>query len=218
METQDNDMANKHDLVKEAYTRISAISSDCQEKAIYEAGEYLIYTFYSNDLERARSNKPSLSAEYKSLNAVVTQKRKEDPKVPAKSWIYNSINLVCDRDLMKACCYYKQLFLSHRILLLPIKNQQRKSEYAKNVIQSKLSVKALRELLADNKSKARDHQTKPDLNSLDSLSQNRLERMKAKNSRIIEVLNRDMAKLNLKIQQANDQLQLIEEALKNPQK
>ena len=218
MKPQINDMGNKNDLVEEAYARISAISSGSQEKAIYEAGEYLILTFYSNDLKRARSNLPILKAEYKSLYAVIVRKRQEDPKSPAKSWVYNSINLTCDRDLMKECSYYKQLSLSHKILLLPIKDQQRKSEYAKEVIQSKLSVKALRELLADNKSNSRGNPLTSDLNALGVLSQNKLERMKVKNSRIIEGLNCDITKINLKIQEVSYQLQLIEEALKNKPK
>jgi len=147
----DNDLVD-NDLVEKAYTEISNIFYKKFEHAIMESGRYLLKEFYDDKIELARAGKPSKSG---SLNRLIQKLRNTSPDSPSKSWIYNSIGLVVqefDVKKMGHDCFqtYGKLSISHKILLLPIADKEKK-DLINKAFNEKLSVRKLNKAMKELK-------------------------------------------------------------------
>ena len=105
-----------------AYDHIYTIVASHVEDALLEVGNYLVLTFYDNDFHRAQTNDLVNRQAFLNLNQVITAKRIQDPGSPSKSWIYNSVKLACDSNLLKGYQPYEELNISLKIALLPVKD------------------------------------------------------------------------------------------------
>jgi len=141
-----------NDLVEKAYTKISNIFYKKFEHAIMKSGRYLLKEFYDNKIELARAGNPSKSG---SLNRLIQKLRNTSPDSPSKSWIYNSIGLVVqefDVKKMGHDCFqtYGKLSISHKILLLPIADKEKK-DLINKAFNEKLSVRKLNKAMKELK-------------------------------------------------------------------
>jgi len=130
-------------LVETAYKKLSNIFSKNYEQALMEAGQYLVRTFYGDEenvedidyneylvlgeeiIENARKKK---SPREKTLHQLFQKLDKnKDSKSPSQAWIYNAVNLIIQHHdmakLLKTRFYtYRNLFLSHKLRLLKVRD------------------------------------------------------------------------------------------------
>ena len=135
------------DLAESAFKKLLEIISENFEKAMYDAGDYLIKTFYDGNIELARKKE---SPEKGSLNQLIKRLQSNSEGSPSKSWIYNSIGLIVQESDIKQLGEkifhtYGKLFLSHKTHLLDVKNIDKKLILIKEIADKNLSVRALEE-------------------------------------------------------------------------
>jgi len=151
-------------LVDRAYNTLAEIFSRHYENAMMEAGWYLIKEFYGGDLERARRND---AVEKESLYQLILRLQNRSSTAPSKSWIYNAVNLVVDSKDFEGFHTYGKLLLSHKVLLLPIKEIETKKDLIKEIASRDLTIQQLRERISKiNNAKKQKIQKKADIQSL----------------------------------------------------
>ena len=150
-----------NELVKRAYDNLLGIFAKHFEKAMLEAGQYIIKEFYDNNYKNAEEKKVSRNKSFESLHQMIAEKKKENISGPSKSWIYNAVSLaVQEKKLQKFdpdnFHTYGNIPLSHKVLLLPVKKRnndgkvdsdktlERKYELIKKIDEDGLTVKQLR--------------------------------------------------------------------------
>ncbi|MGB6970878.1 MAG: radical SAM protein [Desulfobulbales bacterium] len=134
-------------LVDYAYVRLAGIYSGHYEKAMLDAGQYIVDTFYSGDIERARNNDSPLKESLHSLLERISRDKAEG--LPSKSWVYNSVKLVvAEHDFMDFHTYGK-LGLSQKILLFPVRDNEIKKRLINEVVANDYTVACLRERIAE---------------------------------------------------------------------
>jgi hypothetical protein len=131
-------------LVEQAGMKLTEILSRHYENAMIEAGKYLVQMFFDNDIERARQKKP---VKEKSLYQLILYLQRQKNNAPSKSWIYNAVNLAVDYSDFKHFHMYGKLLLSHKILLLPIDNHDKKKDLIQEIAKNKLTVSQLKDRL-----------------------------------------------------------------------
>jgi hypothetical protein len=136
---------NYDPLVETAYQKLSQVFSTNYERALMEAGQYIVRTFYGGEegienqeydenmvlspetIENARDNnsqrKTSLHQLFQKFN------ENTNSKAPSRGWFYNAVNLVVQHHDMKKLLktrfhMYGNLFLSHKVALLRIKKKE----------------------------------------------------------------------------------------------
>ncbi|MBV5329075.1 MAG: hypothetical protein JZU65_15850, partial [Chlorobium sp.] len=67
--------------------------------------------------------------------------------LPQKTWLYNSVRLVVDQQLLKECKEYESISFSHKIALLPIGTKNEKIKIITEITQNNLSVRNTREIV-----------------------------------------------------------------------
>ena len=146
--------ASEPDLNK-VYNNLMAIFSKGFENTMFEAGRYLIKTFYGGDCKIAKEDKKRRSLN--SLNQYILELREQNPGAPGKSWIYNAVNLVIDHETIKA--YSEKLFhtygilpLSHKVLLFPVKDMSTKQDLIEYADQNHPTVLEFKKRIAGSKS------------------------------------------------------------------
>jgi hypothetical protein len=136
-------------LVDRAYRTLAEIFSRHYESAMMEAGRFIIDEFYGGDFERARRKE---STKDHSLNELIQKLHSRDANAPSKSWVYNAVNLVVDDHEFSGFHTYGKLFLSHKILLLPISNADTKKKLIKETAEKKYTIEQLRERISQIRS------------------------------------------------------------------
>lgn len=136
-------------LVEEATQELTNIFYAKVEDAMLEIGKYLVDTFYGGEYERARDNKP---VKNKSFHYLIQHIRKNDPNAPSQAWLYRSIQIVVEdadmEKLLKNDFYtYRNLSLSHKVLLLPINDPELKKQLTQEISDKKYTVVQFRERL-----------------------------------------------------------------------
>jgi hypothetical protein len=135
-------------LVEEAGMKLTVILSRHYENAMIEAGNYIIKTFFDNDIERARKKQ---ATKEKSLYQLIIYLQNQKNNAPSKSWLYNAVNLAVDSSDYKNYPLYTKLLLSHKIELLPISHQGIKKQLMKEIIEKKLTVSQLKDRIGQVK-------------------------------------------------------------------
>lgn len=133
--------------VETAYSDLVAIFSRHYEKAMMEAGEYIIKTFYGNDIEKARNNKPVHEQTLNQLYEKIEENK--GPNSASRSKLYHAKNLVVQHEDLKqqlsekSFSTFRKLSLSHKIYLLSVKDLEDKKNLIERVSTQKLSVRQL---------------------------------------------------------------------------
>ena len=145
LETEDEpDMG----LVEEAGIKLTEIISHHYENAMIEAGNYIVKTFFDNDIERARKKQ---ATKEKSLHQLILFLQNQKNNAPSKSWLYNAVNLAVDSSDYQKYHMYAKLMLSHKIELLPISHHGLKKQLIKETVENKLSVSQLKDRIVQVK-------------------------------------------------------------------
>ncbi|MFC1817988.1 AAA family ATPase [Thermodesulfobacteriota bacterium] len=135
------------ELVAHAYTKLSNIYSGYHEKAMLEAGQYIVDTFYGNDIERARNNNSPLK---KSLFSLLERlNREKAPGLPSKSWVYNSVKFIVAEYDFRDFHLYGKLGLSQKVLLFPISDMKLKKQLITESAEENYTVARLKERIAE---------------------------------------------------------------------
>jgi len=135
-------------LVEEAGLKLTEIISHHYEDAMIEAGNYIIKTFFNNDIDCARKKQ---AAKEKSLHQLILYLQNQKTNAPSKSWLYNAVNLAVDHSDYKNDHMYSKLMLSHKIELLPIHQYELKKYLIKETIENKLTVSQLKNRISEVK-------------------------------------------------------------------
>lgn len=135
-------------LVEEAGVKLTEIISRHYENAMIEAGNYIVKTFFDNDIERARKKQ---ATKEKSLYQLIIYLQNQKYNAPSKSWLYNAVNLAVDSSDYQNYPLYARLMLSHKIELLPISHQGVKKHLIKEIVEKKLTVSQLKERIGQVK-------------------------------------------------------------------
>jgi len=138
-------------LINETIDQIDKIVQDATLSVIERVGELILSKIFNNNSEMAGEINTSKSNNQKVLLfrtlAYEIENGKRKDELPQKTWLYNAVNIVLDRKLLKDKTgheLYEQLSPSKRIELLKVKDTEKKLEYAKKTVDEKLSVRALR--------------------------------------------------------------------------
>jgi DNA repair photolyase len=136
-------------LVQTAYNKLAQVFSKNYERALMEAGQYIVRTFYGGEegiedqgydenmvlsqetIENARDNKSQRKASLHQLFQKLNENT--NSKAPSRGWFYNAVNLVVQHHDMKKLLKtrfhtYGNLFLSHKVALLKVKDSTKKQE------------------------------------------------------------------------------------------
>lgn len=163
MAEKTKDLATKEEqevdaqLVHEACEKITNIFSKHVEGAVKETGDYLVKEFFDGDYEKARNkDKIKNSSKGGTLNQVFDHFKREKSdeetsKRPSKSWLYQAIDLVVqEKDLKdrlddKTFQTYGKLLLSHKVVLLSVKDVKAKEKLINEAYDKGLSVRDLKD-------------------------------------------------------------------------
>jgi len=125
------------ELVETACSEIYKIFHEAFENATIKAGRYLIKEFYADSIERARKNN---SPKKETLNQLILKLHRISTATPSRSWIYQSINLVVQEHDLKGMEKYEKLSLSHKNILLSVKDLNIKKRLIDEIVEKSLSV------------------------------------------------------------------------------
>lgn len=137
-------------LVNEAYDKVSEIVVRRLSETMEEVGEYLLKTFFGDDIAKAQSNSPTKA---KSLNALIKKIRKTQGDSPSRTWLYNSVKLVADKRLFEkeGLPEYQKLGHSHKVYLTHLGDLGKKKELIKEAVQKNYTVAKLKKRIAEEK-------------------------------------------------------------------
>lgn len=127
-------------LVIDAKIKIKSILTEHLGAAAYEVVDYLLETFFDGDkdnLTMIRLNG------HKTFQKLLEAIQGETGK--SKSWVYESIKLWHDRELLCDFQPYMELSISHRALLLKVPNIDDKKKYAQKFYDKQLPYKKAKE-------------------------------------------------------------------------
>lgn len=157
--------------VQKAYDKLLRVFSRNYERALMEAGQYIVRTFYGGEeniedipydenfkfskltIENARLKQ---SPKKNTLNQLYQKIDKNGTSnMPSKAWIYNSVNLVVQwydikAEITDSFYTYRNLLLSHKICLLRLPNIEQKKEFISKIQNNKLSVRELTQLISES--------------------------------------------------------------------
>jgi hypothetical protein len=129
-------------LVERACRTLTQIFSDRHEEAMLEAGRFIIKEFFNKDVELARQKKP---VEEASFYQVIQELKRRTTNAPSKSWLYNAIGLVVDSQDFQGFHTYGKLLLSHKVLLLRVRDTEEKKKLIAETAKNGLTVAQLKE-------------------------------------------------------------------------
>lgn len=146
---------NEIDLVEEAFNRIKDIYFSHAQQVYQEVANYLIETFFNNDIDLVRKRSPAKD-KINSFNKLIQRLKDEDARLPKRSWLYNAIGLhldahdLNDSDLVHT---YGQLSVSHKVQLLAIRDLDQKKELIGEISEKGYSVRSLQKRITELKPK-----------------------------------------------------------------
>ena len=138
-------------VVEEGVEWIRAKLAETISRGMSEVGEYVLDRFFDGDPERVRSKDPRKNASFRSLVA-----RCESTELPIKRAVLQRAVAIAvmRRALPGHARAYPQLPFSHQAELLPLRLPGPVEKLAERALAKKLSVRALREMVAREVTKA----------------------------------------------------------------
>ncbi len=145
-------------LVDEAVGKIKSILDDTVAKGALSVGEYVLKTFFDDDLEQVRSRDAKKAASFRAL-----AERCGTAELPiSKSWLHAAVSVVAMRRDLPQAENFKALPPSHQTALLPLREKPDTAEkLAQRAINKNLSVRDLRVAVSEEVAKARDDDAPP---------------------------------------------------------
>ena len=130
------------ELVQKAVDDIKAILSDTVAKGFNAVGEYVLKTFFHNDIEKVRSRDSNKASSFRALAG-----RCGSPDLPlSKSTLHAAVSVAAMRRELPQGAAFRQLPPSHQTALLPLREQPDAAEkLAQKALTRSLPVRALRE-------------------------------------------------------------------------
>ena len=180
--------APDENLVEQAYNELTEIATRRVSQTMFEVGEYLIKTFYDDNIEYAQSKTPTKE---KSLNQLFSKFRK-DPDAYSKSWFYNSIQLYADQKYFDSVGFdkYNELGVTHKIYLTHLHDIEAKKELIEEAVDKKYTVAKLKERIAEKQGKVTIPLNRlPESDKLRKWSLEHLQKVRAKGDKDIKKLN-----------------------------
>lgn len=118
-----------------------------------EIGTLIVEKIYNNKLDEIdfskgpgrKNNEKHLL--FRRLAEEIDKRFENGEALPQKTWLYNSVRLVADQQLLRDCKEYEKLNISHKIALLRLNNKNEKIEIINRIVESNLSVRGTRDLL-----------------------------------------------------------------------
>lgn len=147
-------------VIGEVIESIKDIYKESVENLMLKVGNLILDKIFQNETDSkhlARNSKTPKALLFKQLTDEIEKKYDKGESFPKKTWLYNSVRLVIDQNLLADCKEYQQLSDTHKITLMSIKTVEDKIEVAKIISNEKLSVSAARERIStDKKNKKKD--------------------------------------------------------------
>jgi len=139
-------------LVEEARTKLQGIFISYYQEALgnalLEAGMYIIETFYDNNYESARKNKPQKALSYAELEKHLKDQNENSPK---KSWLYNAVNLAIQEADFPDFHALGKLNTTHKLLLLTVYDPDTKQKLAEETEEKEYSSRELAKRIKESK-------------------------------------------------------------------
>lgn len=152
------------ELSDKAFVEIQKIYLDHTQQAYLQIANYLLETFFDNNIELIRKKTPA-NGKDKSFKMLCDRLRKEDSRLPKKSWLYNALGLLADEDNLKEDSTifhaYGKLSVSHKVQLLPIHDFKKKKELIIETDKVGHSVRTLQKLVHDLRSTGKKKAVNP---------------------------------------------------------
>jgi hypothetical protein len=135
-------------LADQAYDYLKEVFRKHVQNAIYEAGRYLIDTFFEADPYKALDKE---SPHPISLNLLIKRLQKNSGDAPSKSWFYDAVNLVAHEMICQEVGFqsFGKLQHSYKLLLLPVPKFEDKERLAKEAREKGYSVSEFRKRIRE---------------------------------------------------------------------
>ena len=195
-----------NDLVEQAYQKLTEITTRRASQTMHEVGEYLIKTFYDDNVEYAQSRTP---VKEKSINQLFSKIRK-DSDAYSKSWFYNSIHLAADQRYFnnEGFTTYDKLGVSQKIYLAHIKDVEIKRALIEEAVENKYPVSKLKKRIAEEQGKVTT--TLASIPEKDKLKEWSVEYLK----KVQEKGEKDIKELNSRISRYKKNQENLQEVIK----
>ncbi len=148
---------NDQKLIDETITNIQDFYQKAAETLHYQVGELILSKIFDDDFETASDiNKSKTDSRKVRIFRCLEDRIKKysgEGRLPKKTWLYNSVNLVLDRKLLQNILGYKELSISHKIEILCVNNVERKKELITRILDDSLSVRGLRGVIGKSTAK-----------------------------------------------------------------
>jgi len=133
------------DLVAAAYSELKNIFvkryEEARNRAMLDAGNYIIATFYDRNYQLAKNKKQA--AKKKSLHRLIKKLQAQPGDTPAKTWIYDAVGLAVDEHELESFQTYGKISVSHKLKLLKVKDLETKKQLISETVARPLSVRQL---------------------------------------------------------------------------
>lgn len=114
---------------------------NARNKAMLDAGRYIIKTFYDDDYQLAKDK--NQAAKKKSLNRLIKMLQENASDAPNKTWVYDAVALAVDEHQLESFQTYGKISVSHKLRLLTVKDIEIKKKLIKETVKGPLSVRQL---------------------------------------------------------------------------
>lgn len=127
-------------MIIDAKNKIKSILNEHLGAAAYEVVDYLLETFFDGDKDNLTATRLNANEPFQKLIEAI-----QGETGKSKSWVYESIKLWLDRELLKNFEPYMQLSISHRALLLKVPEIEEKKKYAQEFFDKQLTYKTAKQ-------------------------------------------------------------------------
>lgn len=140
-----------HQLVQEAATWIRRTTADSIKRTLSEVGEYLLKTFFHDDITLAASKNPLKNASFRAL-----ADRCGTMDLPvSKTWLNNAFGVaLMNRQLPRGSSAFALLPSSIQESLLPLKDPVKVEQLARQAVDKRLGFREVRQQVAEERAKS----------------------------------------------------------------
>ena len=146
------DMEKEDTAVEEVYQKLKRTFRKHFQKAMLEAGQHIIKSFYDNDYKRAQEKESTGKKSLAKLIKMLQNDSKGD--APSRTWVYDAVNIAIDHHLFeekKLPSVYGQMGHSHKVNLTYAPNLEVKKALIKETVENKYTVAKLKERIREEK-------------------------------------------------------------------
>ena len=149
---QNNEITDEK--INEAVFKINEIFEKTIQKGMLEIGQYILKTFFDDNIELVTSQNPNKEVSFKKLT------ERTDLEV-SQTGLLQAVKVAAQEKKLLAEENYKKLNYSQKVALLPLKEDDKKKDFIQKIEDEQLSVRQLKEKVRQLKIKSTK---KPQLN------------------------------------------------------